>query len=357
MQNLLNIFFQDKIFLALFLLIPIIFFLYFKKNIGDEKKSIKISFFNSAKKFFSPQTKIEKIFYFWKKNFSIILKIFLLIILTIIIARPQLQSVLIEKKYSGIDVVLAVDVSLSMLAEDMKPNRITVAKNTILDFIDRLRTGDRMSLVIFSGRPFTNIPLTGDLKILRDFTEFLSTDLINQNVIGLNGTGLGNALLYSIDKFEKKGPGKDREKVLILMTDGENNRGINPFDPVKLAIDKGIKVYTIGIGKREGAEIPLILQNGEKGFIKNPDGSKYMTSLDEHTLIQIAQQTGGKYFWSDKKDTLKNIFKEIYSLEKKEIIFENKKKFDDIFENFAIFGFFIFLIYFIFEFWIFRRKI
>lgn len=358
-----EIFFQDKIFFLLFLIIPVILFLYFKKNKNFEINEwiwIKISFFNSAKKFFWPKKNnskiknfLENFFYNFKKFYSIILKILVLILLIFVIAKPQLQNISVERKYSWIDVVLAVDVSLSMLAEDMKPNRITVAKNTILDFIDWLRLWDRMSLVIFSWRPFTNIPLTWDLNILSDFTEFLSTDLINQNVIWLNWTWIWDALLYSIDKFWKN---NDREKIIILMTDWESNRWMSPSEPTKLAIDEKIKVYTIWIWKREWAEIPLVLQNWEKWFIKNLDWSKFLTSLDERTMIQIAQNTWWKYFYSDKKDTLEEIFKEIYSLEKKDVIFENKKTFKDCFYYFAFFAFFLFCLESVLSLTFFRKK-
>lgn len=353
--------FQDKIFFILLLIIPIILFFYFKKkywNNWNEWVSIKISFFNSAKKFFWPKNFSDKIKNYFKNFYSIILKILVLILLIFIIAKPQLQNISVERKYSWIDVVLAVDISLSMLAEDLKPNRIIAAKNTILEFIDWLRLWDRMSLVVFSWRPFTNIPLTWDLAILKNFTEFLSTDLINQNVIWLNWTWIWDALLYSIDKFWEKNDREknDREKIIILMTDWESNRWINVSKPTKLAIDENIKVYTIWIWKIEWAEIPVVLQNWETWFIKNPDWSKFLTSLDEHTMIQIAQNTWWKYFHSDKKDTLEEVFEEIYSLEKKEIVFENKIDYQDIFHYFAIFAFLFFWIEFFLSLTFFRKK-
>jgi len=345
--------FQDKIFFALFLIIFLILFFYFKKNVWDKKNSLKVWFFSDAKKFFWPKTKLEKFFYFLKKNFLFFLKFFSLIFLIFILAKPQIQNISVERKYSWIDVVLAVDTSLSMLAEDMKPNRMTAAKNTILDFIDWLRLWDRMSLVVFSGRPFTDIPLTWDLKILKDFAGHLSTDLINQNVIWLNWTWIWDALLYSIDKFWKK---NNREKIMILMTDWESNRWINVSDPTKLAVDENIKVYTIWIWKIEWAEIPVVLQSWKKWFIKNPDWSKFLTSLDEHTMIQIAQKTWWKYFHSDSKDTLEKVFKEIYSLEKKDIIFKDKITYQDIFYNFAIFAFLFFWLEFFLSLIYFKRK-
>lgn len=331
--------FQDKIFFVLFLIIFLILFFYFKKDFWDKKISVKVWFFSDAKKFFWPKTRLEKIFYFLKKNFLFLLKIFSLIFLIFILAKPQIQNLFVERKYSWIDVVLAVDTSLSMLAEDIKPNRMTAARNTILKFIDWLRLWDRMSLVVFSWRPFTDIPLTWDLKILKEFAGHLSTDLINQNVIWLNWTWLWDALLYSVDKFWKK---NNREKVLILMTDWESNRWIDPYEATKLAVDKNVKVYTIWVWRIEWAEIPIILQSWKTWFIKNPDWSKYLTSLDEHTLIQIAQKTWWKYFHTASKDTLDQVFKEIYSLEKKEIIFKDKKTYQDDFYIFAILAFLFF---------------
>jgi len=357
MLNLSQIIFQDKIFFLLFIIIFFLIFIIFKKNNWvNQDFWIKVWFFADAKKFFWPKNNLEKFFYFFKKNILMILKIFIIFFLILVLAKPQLQNVSVEKKYSWIDIVLAVDVSLSMLAEDMKPNRITVAKKTILEFIDWLRLWDRMSLVIFSWRPFTDIPLTWDLKILRNFAENLSTDLINQNVIWLNWTGIWDALLYSSDRFEKKWLWKKREKIMILMTDWESNRWIQPYLPIKLAIKNWIKVYTIWVWKREWSEIPLILQDWSKWYIKNPDWSLYLTSLDEDVLIKISEKTWWKYFYAANWDTLEQVFKQIYSLEKKDIIFENKKTFTDVFQNFAIFAFILFLLEFFLSLTSFRKK-
>lgn len=324
--------FNNPFFLGLLVFIPIILFFYLKKS-KINNFAIPVSFFYLAKKHMKSS--------FLKKYFLFFLRILTLIILIFIIARPQFQSVKIAKKYSWIDIVLAFDVSLSMLAEDMKPNRMQVAKNTIITFINKLREGDRMSLVIFSGRPFTNVPLTSDFSTLKTFASFLSTKLINQNIIWLNWTWIWSAIIYSSDKFEEK---SERERVLILMTDWESNRWVEPISATQFAIEKNIKIYTIWIWKKEWAPVPFETQAWKREFILNFDGSLFLTKFDEKTLKKIAKISWWKYFHADNKKTLNDIFSEIYSLEKKDILIEKKYLKEDVFIWLAILALLLFSI-------------
>jgi len=323
--------FNNIFFLGLFIFIPLILFFYLKRKTKNNF-SIPVSFFNLAKK--------EMQVSFFKKYFLLFLRIIILSILIIIIARPQLESLIISKNYKWVDIVLALDVSLSMLAEDMYPNRMEVAKNTILNFIDKLREGDRLSLVIFSWRPFTNVPLTSDFSTIKTFASFLSTDLINQNIIWLNWTWIWSAIIYSADKFQEE---SDRERVLILMTDWESNRWASPISATKLAVQNDVKIYTIWIWKKEWAPVPFVTQDWKREFILNFDWSLFLTKFDESSLEEIAVLSWWKYFHADKERVLNDIFSEIYSLEKRDVLIKNKSLKEDIYLYFAVFAFFLFL--------------
>lgn len=323
--------FNNPFFFGLLIFIPLIVFLYFKKK--DTNVSIPVSFFRLAKK----KMQISP----FKKYLLFFIRILILIILIIIIARPQFESLIVSKKYEWVDIVLALDVSLSMLAEDMRPNRMEVAKDTIINFIGKLREWDRMSLVIFSWRPFTNVPLTSDFSTLKTFSSFLSTELINQNIIWLNWTWIWSAIVYSSDKFQEE---SDRERVLILMTDWESNRWVDPISATKLATDNNVKIYTIWIWKKEWAPVPFETQDWKREFILNFDWSLFLTKFDERSLQEIAEISWWKYFHADSGKVLSDIFNEIYSLEKRDILIENKSLREDIYLYFAFLALFLFLL-------------
>lgn len=219
------------------------------------------------------------------------------------LARPQSSSKGQNISTEGIDIILSMDISGSMLAEDFKPNRIEAAKKVAVDFIEN-RPDDRIGLVIFGGESFTQCPLTTDHAVLKNL--FSS---INSNMLA-DGTALGDGLATATARIKDS---KAKSKVVILLTDGVNNSGsIAPLTAAEIAKTFGIRVYTIGVGTRGYAPYPF----------KTPLGIQYQNmevQIDEASLTEIARLTGGKYFRATNNNKLKEIYKEIDTLEKTKI--------------------------------------
>jgi Ca-activated chloride channel family protein len=238
---------------------------------------------------------------FWTRVLAIVALIFAL-------ARPQLEHGYETVETEGIDIMLALDISGSMRAEDFKPrNRIFVAKQVVGDFVSRIST-DRVGLVAFAGKSFTRCPLTLDYGVLKSLLEGLDVGLVE------DGTAIGLALANSVARLKDS---EAKSKIIILLTDGVNNRGeIDPPTGADLAAAADIRVYTIGVGKEGGAPVPVVTQDGRKVYARNPDGSLYMTELDEDTLKEIAQRTGGTYYRATDEKALDEIYTRILEMEK-----------------------------------------
>ena len=237
-----------------------------------------------------------------------------IIFITIALARPQVVSTNKKISKNGVDILIALDVSESMLAEDLTPNRIEAAKKYIDQFVSELKN-DRVGLEVFAGKPFTQSPLSFDYNVVRYYLAEISTDTINQQYRGLGGTAIGDAIVAATNRF-KNNP--DRTKVLVLLTDGEANVGIDPIFAAEHARTNGIKVYTIGLGKKEGAPLKIKDAFGNEAYAKNPDGTVYKTKFDEETLKNIAKVSGGEYFYAGDNTSLKNSLETINQLEKTE---------------------------------------
>ncbi len=280
----------------------------------------------------SPTVSVKKFISFIPWIFFVLAIIFL----TIALARPQKISE--EKKITknGIDILVALDVSESMLAEDLKPNRMEAAKKYIDGFVKNLKT-DRVGLEVFAGKPFTQSPMSFDYNVIRYYLSEISTDTINQRYRGLNGTAIGDAIVAAINRFKN---GKERTKVLILLTDGEDNVSVvDPLFAAEHARSKGIKIYTIGLGKKEGLPLKVTDAFGNVTYARNPDGSLYKTKFDEKTLKNIAQVSGGKYFYAGSNDALQKSFETINSLEKTEYEAETTVHKEDRFYQYLWWGF------------------
>ena len=278
------------------LLIPIIIYLFFRKQ---KVKGIKI-----------PGIKPLKEFRLKSKKYLIgkILILFSLILMCIALARPQIISENKIIKKEGIDIVVALDLSQSMLQRDFKPNRLE-------EFIDK-RINDRISLVVFGGDAYTKVPLTFDHNVVKDITSKLTTDDITSN----NRTAIGMGLGVSLNRLKDS---EAKSKVIILMTDGENNSGeMSPMGASEIAKELGIKIYTIGIGARE---IQIRVPFGHT-TVKN-------TELDENLLKNIASTTGGEYFRAGSEKEFQEIFNRIDSLEKTKIDGRSYYEKDELYEN------------------------
>jgi Ca-activated chloride channel family protein len=238
---------------------------------------------------------------FWLRVLAVVALVFAL-------ARPQLERGYETVETEGIDIMLALDISGSMRAEDFKPrNRIYVAKQVVGDFVSRIAT-DRVGLVAFAGKSFTRCPLTLDHGVLRSLLEGLDVGMVE------DGTAIGLALANSVARLKDS---EAKSKIIILLTDGVNNTGeIDPPTGADLAAAADIRVYTIGVGKEGGAPVPVVTPDGRKVYARNPDGSLYMTELDEDTLKDIAQRSGGKYYRATDEQALDDIYRRILEMEK-----------------------------------------
>ena len=247
----------------------------------------------------------------WMRRVFLVLAI---LFLTIAMARPQTVTEEKQITKNGVDILIALDVSESMLAEDLQPNRMEAAKKYIDKFVSEVEN-DRVGLEVFSGKPFTQSPMSFDYNVIRYYLSEISTDTIDQRRRELGGTAIGDAIVAAVNRFKND---DERTKVLVLLTDGEANVGVDPVIAAEHARSNGIKVYTVGLGKREGAPLPVDTGNGQKVYAKNADGSIYKTKLDEKTLKNIAQISSGKYFYAGDNEALKNSLDTINALEKTE---------------------------------------
>ena len=266
-----------------------------------------------------------------KAIFIVLAIIFILLALT----RPRWGYHWEDLHQQGVDVIVALDVSNSMLAEDIKPNRLERAKRKISDLLNMLE-GDRIGLVAFAGTSFVQCPLTLDYAAARIFLSAIDTQLIP-----VQGTAIGNAITTSAKAFRTQ---DKKSKALILITDGEDQTG-KALSAAKSAKDQGVKIYTIGIGGEIGAPLPNPSDKG--GFRKNQQGEVILSKLDEITLQKIALETGGSYVRSVTGDIdLKTIYKDQIKahIEKKELKSERRKIWQERFQWFIFIGLFFLVI-------------
>jgi len=259
-----------------------------------------------------------------------VLKILGVILLCIALLRPQESKTQTKDKLKGIDIMLALDISGSMQANDLLPSRVDAAKEVCREFVSGL-TNDRVGLVVFAGTSFSQCPLTSDYEIVKNFIA-----QVDLQTIRIDGTAMGDAIITAVNRLEKSGP----TKVIILATDGVNNRGVSPVEAAKIAAYKGIKIYTIGIGKKGGAPV---IQRGYDGVLRqvvNPYTGQVIKyeEPDEATLTQIAESTGGAYFRATDTRALKEIYATIGKLEKQDIDVKTYNKKTDHFKWFLWIG-------------------
>ena len=291
-----NIEFANPEFFWLLLLLPIAILWFFLKR-KEEMATLKIS---SLKGFAHPS------FLSRLKPALFVLRLLSLALIIMALARPQTEDISTRTKTTkGIDIVMAIDVSSSMLARDLKPNRLVALKEVAADFIKK-RPNDRIGLVAYAGESYTKTPITSDKSIVLNSLRDISYGELE------DGTAIGMGLATSVNRLKES---KAISKVIILLTDGVNNSGfIEPQTAADLAVEYGIKTYTIGLGTNGNALTPISY---------NRDGSfRYgmrQVEIDEALLQDIAELTGGKYFRATDNEKLEEIYEEINKLEKTEI--------------------------------------
>ena len=258
------------------------------------------------------------------------------------LARPQTVDVSTKTKTTrGIDIVMAIDVSASMLAKDLKPNRLEALKNVAADFIQG-RPNDRIGLVEYAGESYTKTPITSDKSIVLRALED-----IKYNTIIEGGTAIGMGLATAVNRLKDS---KAKSKVIILLTDGVNNGGfIDPNTASELAVEYGIKVYTIGLGTNGMALSPMgILPSGDFQY------GRVQVNIDEELLQEIADVTGGKYFRATNNQKLKEIYVEINKLEKTDVEEFKFYNYEEKYRPLVLFAGFLLLIELLFRYTIFR---
>jgi len=260
-----------------------------------------------------------------RPSIKFILQIIAVTLVIIMLARPQFGSKIEEVRKQGVEVIIALDVSNSMLAEDIQPNRLIRAKQAISRLVDNLEN-DKIGLIVFAGDAYTQIPVTTDYVSAK---MFLST--INPEMLPKQGTAIGAAINLGIRSFS---PGEGKSKAIIIITDGENHED-DPVAAAEEAARAGIVIHTIGIGSAEGAPVPVIT-GGRKDFLKDIDGNTVITRLDEDILTKIAISTNGNYVRASSSNIgLDEIFSEIKKMKKEELESTMYTEYNDQFQIFA----------------------
>lgn len=296
----------------LFLLIPMIAYYLFKLKEG--KATLQISDVEGV------EGSVRTLRYYLR-HLPFMLRCIAVALLIFAIARPQSSQDNQTITTEGMDIVIALDISGSMLARDFKPDRITAAKEMATKFILDRRT-DRLGLVVFAGESFTQVPLTTDHVSLINLLSQVESGIIT------DGTAIGNGLATAVNRLKESDA---KSKVVILLTDGVNNSGqIAPATAAEIAKTMGVKVYTIGVGSEGTAPMPAVDMWGERTIVQTP------VKIDEEVLKSISEQTDGKYYRATDNKSLGDIYDQINSLEKTKIDVENFLLYDEKYFSFAV---------------------
>lgn len=258
---------------------------------------------------------------YWLRHVPFVLRLAALTVAIIALARPVVVNHQEETTTEGIDIVLAMDISGSMLARDFTPDRLSAAKQLATEFVAE-RTGDRISVVAFAGEAFTQCPLTSDQATVGTMLSRLRSGVVE------DGTAIGNGLATAINRLRESGA---KSKVVILLTDGVNNRGqISPIMAADIAKDLGIKVYTIGVGSRDKAPMPAYDPFGNITYVMAD------VEIDEELLRDIASKTSGEYFRANDNEALKAIYEQINEMEKSKVEVTHYTSYEELYMGWLV---------------------
>lgn len=286
-----------------------------------------------------PWKKHGRSFMTFFRHVPFVLRTFALVMIVISIARPRSSEELSKVDTEGIDIVLAMDVSTSMLARDLTPDRINASKDIAIEFISQ-RPSDRMGIVVFAGESFTQCPLTTDRATLINLMKEVQTDLIE------DGTAIGNGLATAVARLKDSDA---RSRVVILLTDGVNNSGeVSPQTAAEIAKTYGVRVYTIGVGKEGMAPYPVMTPFGVQ--VQN-----MKVEIDEKLLKEVAESTGGRYFRATDNTKLAEIYSEINKMEKAKTTVDSFPVYKELFGPFALAALIALLLELFFKWFIIRR--
>ena len=309
------VFAHKEYFLLLLLLIPYIIWYVMKS--GKSEATLQIS---DARVYAQTPRSYKN----YLLHLPFLLRIAALTLLVIVLARPQTTNSWQNSEVEGIDIMLALDVSTSMLSEDLKPNRLEAAKEVAAEFING-RPNDNIGITLFAGESFTQCPLTVDHAVLLNLIKEAKCGLIE------DGTAVGMGIANAVTRLKDS---KAKSKVVIMLTDGTNNRGeISPLTAAEIAKSFGIRVYTIGVGTNGTAPYPYPMANGTVQYVNIP------VEIDEKTLTQIAGTTGGDYFRATSNSKLHDVYEQIDKLEKTKLNVKEYSKRQEEYRRFALAAF------------------
>jgi Ca-activated chloride channel family protein len=275
----------------------------------------------------------------WVRHVPFVFRIAAIVLIILALARPRTQEEVTQVDSEGIDIVMAMDVSTSMLARDLYPDRINASKEIAVEFISRRRS-DRTGIVVFAGESFTQCPLTTDKRTLVNLMNEVTTDIIE------DGTAIGNGLATAVARLTESDA---KSRVVILLTDGVNNSGeVAPQMATEIAKQYGIKVYTIGVGKEGMAKYPVMTPWG----VQLQD---VKVEIDEELLKNIAKETGGKYFRATDNTKLADIYNEINQMETGCTTITNAVIYEELFMSYVLWALAAFMIELILNWFVIRR--
>jgi Ca-activated chloride channel family protein len=309
-----NVTFANPLFLWGLLLVPLLIYWYVRRHRAatTEIRYSTLRAFATVK----PTLK-ERL-----RHLPFVLRAIAVLVLIVALARPQTMSQGENVTTEGIDIVLLLDISTSMLAEDFQPNRVEAAKEVAQKFIDA-RRNDRIGLVIFAGQSFTQCPMTLDYRVLKNLLRVVKPRMIE------DGTAIGMAIAQGVNRLKDS---KAKSKVMILLTDGVNNRGeIDPLTAAQIAQTFGIRIYTVGVGTEGVAPVPFVTDFGIRYQNMEVD-------IDEKTLGKIAEITEGRYFRAKDNRALRTIYEQIDKLEKTRIDVKAYRSYSELFSDWAAAG-------------------
>jgi Ca-activated chloride channel family protein len=319
--------FEEIYYLYWLVAIPVFFVLFYYMILQRKARMKKMGDMVLLKKLMPSQPK-QKLW--WK--FTLYSFIYALIIVGL--ANPQIGSKLEKVERKGVDLMIALDVSNSMLAQDIKPDRLARAKRAISKLIDNLQ-GDRIGIVVFAGRAYTQLPITADYSAAKLFINTIDTD-----IVPTQGTSIGQAINLCMEAFN----GGKHEKAIIVITDGEDHDD-DPVAAAEAAEEKGVNVYTIGIGLPEGAPIPVYSNGKQTGFKKDLSGKTVVTKLDEITLQKVAAAGKGIYVRANNTTAgLKGVFDRINKMKKQKYESKVFSDYEDRFQYFIAAALFLLIL-------------
>ena len=306
--------FGQPYYLLLILILPLLILWYFKKG-QNQEATIRFSNLELITKSVIRDGKIKNMFF-------IIGRLLIMLLIIFALARPRLSDTVRESKTEIVDILLVIDQSSSMLAQDFKPNRLEAAKEVAKKFI-KDREGDRLGLIVFAGEPYIQCPLTRDINVLLEFTDEI--EIIDREH---DGTAIGMAIANSINRLRES---DTKSKTIILLSDGSNNQGeLDPITAAGLAAKFGIKIYTVAAGTHGLAPYPVTDAWGRQVI------QKVQVDVDEESLKEIANITGGQFFRATDNKSLLKVYEDIDALERTEIEVKEYQNYTELYSWFTI---------------------